>query len=390
MAVGVEDAVRLAADVLEGYADDEQRTNGCGQDSGPVVLAATLLTVDEAYTSLAHAVLGRWLDELPDAVSGIGPFGGLGGLLAGLRAARTFAPSIDRPYSAVCVRTEEWLSQLDWRTSAVRWSDYDLFTGPAGVVVAGLARHAPSRMVEPAVRHLVRLCADSSFERFRAGDEIDPRSSFNVGRINVGLGHGLTGVARALQDAMVAGDDGGDCRDALRRVCDWLATESFVDERGLLTWPLVGSDGASSPAGYDRRQAWCYGTPGTAWVLWDASLALDDTVLRDLATAAFVSFCRVFDEAVYVDDGPASEALALCHGVAGTLGVSDAFACHAQLEEARSLRARLTSHLLDRREEILDLGLADMSMLNGSSGIAALLLTSHGGGRDWLPQIALR
>ena len=385
-----EQIVQIAHDTLAEYAANPGSSSMCGQDAGPMVLAASLLSIDAKFKSTADAVLERWVAELPEDVSGVGAFGGLGGFIAGLDAAMQFSGKVERLYRAVCARTEDWLSQVQWRSSQVAWEDYDFFTGPAGVILAGATRDCNCKMFRPAVHHLTTMCEDAGLEAFRAGDKIDPRSAFNVGRINTGLGHGLAGVASALHHAAKVLNGSTECLRSLRRVCDWLSRESFVNSRGLITWPPVGADGASPIAGFDRRQAWCYGTPGVAWTLWDASRTLGDAVMEALARRAMKTFCRGFDEDLYIDPGPPSEALSICHGAAGTLAVADAFFRHAGLEDADVLCARLTRFLLDRPIEICSLGATNMTILSGAAGIMSVLLTSCGGDRAWLHQIALR
>ena len=102
------------------------------------------------------------------------------------------------------------------------------------------------------------------------------------------------------------------------------------------------------------------------------------------------SFCRVFDDDRFLYKHDVGEALGICHGAAGTLAVADAFARHTDLDEAVSLRDYLDSYLMDRVEDIENLARVDMTILNGASGILSVLLTSHDGPRDWLPQFALR
>jgi hypothetical protein len=382
--------VQIAHETLAEYAANPGSSSRCGQDAGPMVLAASLVSLEAKFKPTADSALGRWVAELPEEVCGVGAFGGLGGFLAGLRAALQFSEKVESIYHALCAQTEGWLSRVEWRSSQVAWEDYDFFMGPAGVIIGGASEDCDYKMFQPALHHLTSMCEDPSLESFRAGENIDPRSAFNIGRINTGLGHGLAGVATALHHATRVLKAPAECLQSLRRVCDWLARESFLDPRGLVTWPPVGADGQSRVVGFGRRQAWCYGTPGISWTLWDSSRTLRDASLETLARVAMETFCRAFDEDLYIDPGPASEALTICHGAAGTLAVADSFFCHAGVEDADRIRARLIGFLLDRSTEIRALGATDMSILSGAAGIMAVLLTACGGDRRWLHQIALR
>ena len=212
-----------------------------------------------------------------------------------------YAPSLPlitnspRSLTGLIDQTRRLLAGVQWRTSAVAWVDYDLFRGPAGLVLAGASNTGPTDPFVPAARHLARLCDDPGLEGLRAGTEISPPSAFNIGRINTGMGHGVTGVASALRHAVETFEDGSDYRPALRRACDWLVEEAYLADRDFITWPPVGRDGARASGVADRRQAWCYGTPGVAWTLWDAGRVLGDPSLQVLGEEAMRSFCRVFD-----------------------------------------------------------------------------------------------
>jgi lantibiotic biosynthesis protein len=387
----IDTVATLAADVLERYATGQRASRTIyGHDSGPMVLASVAQSTGAISNRLAGQVAQRWLDELPHQIQSLGSFGGMGGFLAGVRAGITIDDGFASLYERLLDQTTCWLTDAQWRTSAVAWIDYDLFRGPAGLVVAGATDRTRTGPFMPAAQHLAHLCEDPRLERLRAGTEIDLPSAFNLGRINTGMGHGVTGVAAALRHATETFDDGERYRPPLRRACDWLAEEAFLADRDLITWPAVGRDGAKASGDADRRQAWCYGTPGVAWTLWDAGRVLGDESLQLLGEEAMRSFCRVFDIDFCYPMEHRSEELAICHGVAGTLAVADAFARHAALHEADSLRESLERYLLDRVDDIDAIANTDMSLLGGAAGILSAMLTASGGARSWLCQLALR
>lgn len=378
----------VAAAALEAYAEPGA-PNGCGLDAGPMMLASLALAAGAVTEELADRVVQRWLAGLPDQIAVVGAFGGLGGLHAGVRAASTVYPGLSSLAQALLAQTPRLLAGVPWRSSAVAWRDYDLFNGPAGLVLAGLTRDGPTAPFAPAIAQLRLLCDDAGLPRLRAGTEIDPRSAFNIGRVNTGIGHGVAGVVSALRHAVVTADSGTRYRPALARAAGWLARQAFVDARGLLTWPPVGPDRPGAPGAVYQRQAWCYGAPGVAWALWDAGRTLADRSVQELAMTAMRSFCGRFDAELYLDDDP-DAALALCHGAAGTLAVADAFARHAGLGEAGALRDHLARYLADRADRVAGLAGRDLTLLNGAGGILSVVLTAQGGRRDWLPQLALR
>jgi hypothetical protein len=390
-ATAAANVMNVAVEALETYAGAEEgAANRCGHDAGPMVLAFLAYTAGGATADLAQQVTRRWLSELPEQIHSVGAFGGLGGFIAGVRAGIKVDSQLSSLADALNDQTRPWLRAVEWRTSLVAWRDYDLFTGPSGLVLAGAASGGSTEHLAPAARHLELLCDEGCLERLRAGTEIDPRSAFNIGRINTGLAHGVTGVASALRHVVETFEDGSDYLPALKRACAWLAQEVYLADCGLITWPPVGLEGASPSFAVDDPQAWCYGTPGVAWTLWDAGRVLDDSSFQVLGEEAMRSFCRVFDDDRFLARPDMWEALSICHGAAGTLAVADAFARHADLGEAASLRDYLDQYLMDRIDDIVDLARVDMTMLTGAGGVLSVMLTAHDGARDWLRQLALR
>lgn len=380
----------LAIEILEIYASgDENEANRCGHEPGPVMLASLAHSAGLATTDLARQVALRWLDELPAQVYSLGAFGGLGGFIAGLRAGGRFDPQLSSLADGLVDEVHGWFDNTPLLTSLVAWRDYDLFNGPAGLLLAGAVRGACAGFTG-AARHLALLCDQASLERLRAGTDIDPRSAFNVGRINTCLAHGVAGVVSALRHAVETLDDGDDYRPALGRACDWLLKEAYLADCGLITWPPVGHEGTPASYAVHDPQAWCYGTPGIAWTLWDAGRVLETSPLQILGEEAMLSFTRVFDADRFICRPSIAESLSICHGAAGTLAVADAFAHHVNLDKARLLRDYLEDYLLDRQDDVIELARKDMTMLNGAGGIMSVLLTADGGSRDWLPHLALR
>jgi hypothetical protein len=387
--VTADDTMAAALAVLRTYADAPADRYRTGDDAGPLVLAALTVEHDPSAQELAHRVLARWCAGIAAGSSYPSSFGGVGGFYAGARAASRFYPGIVSVAERFRTILTSWAAATPWRASDVSWGDYDLVSGPAGIVLSLAGdRACPPDAIAPAAGHLARLCDDASLNRLRVADYADdPDRWWNHGRINCGLAHGVPGVVAALRTACeIHGSE--PYAAALRHACAWVAAQAYVDGSGLLTWPPGGLDGELPET--SRRQAWCYGAPGVAWALWDAGEKLGDRALAELASEAMASYCARFDEALYVDTAPPSGALGMCHGLAGMLAVADAFERHARLGPASALRAQLEALLLDRLDEVERLAETDMNLLTGAAGVLAALLALGGGDRSWLSQLALR
>lgn len=411
------DVLSLARAVLHAYAArSEPAPEVLDADAGPAVLTRLMLELGALDDEVADRVLARWVLTQQSQLSGHpGLYGGLAGLWAGARLAARHRPRLG---SLVAPLGEVLATYADggaWQTARVAWHDYDLVSGPAGVVLAATI-DAPTpadahgrAAARSAARHLAALCPDATLAPLRVASYADDElRAWNHGRINLGLAHGVGGVVAGLTAALRhepspepnhtthtpepnhTTSAAPELRAALHHAAGALAREAYVDAHGLSTWPPAASEGAAPPSRPSRRQAWCYGTPGLAWVLWDAGCVLGAAALVAQAEDAMRSYCAAFDEARYLDREPLADALGVCHGAAGILAIADAFALHARLPPAAALAARLERHILERLDQVHELAATNATLLTGASGVVATLLLRRGGSRAWLRTLALR
>ncbi|MFG3499520.1 lanthionine synthetase LanC family protein [Streptomyces sp. NPDC047928] len=319
--------------------------------------------------------------------------GGLAGTLVGLRLGARLHPALHRAADRVAHHLTEGAATREHRPKGVTFPDYDLIVGPAGTL---LALHAGARpdatRVAPLTDRLTALCDSDDLWRLRTDGYTDhPQLAWLQGRINTGMGHGVAGVVTALT-AAVRHPDGVSPGTALalRRATRWLVRQSYDDARALRTWAGAGLDGPPPP-GASARQAWCYGTPGIAWALWDAADALGDREAADWAEATFTTLVAQYDEGFHLFGDRPGDLLGLCHGAAGVLAVADAFARHARLPAAAALRGRLTRHIADRLPAGHAVADHHPGLLTGLPGTLCALLTAvHDASRAWLPCLGLR
>lgn len=370
-------------------------------DSGPIVLAA--LADGPSQGEPAGLVLDYWLDEIDDHVNHLGMFGdGLGGYVSGaMYGARTKFPRLI-PIEARLVQSYCELAMIIYARSSreIGWHCYDLVTGPAGIVMT-LDGADPSDELVTTARTLSRqrlLDAIGSNDGTGMRPTIygeDPLRSWNNGRVNTGVAHGLSGVIGALTSLAGSGAHFDPVvTEVLAETAHQLAKEVYVDSRGLYTWSPAMRDGAYPPGGYATRQAWCYGTPGVAWTLWNAGDCLDDDYLCELAAAALESYVNTFEPELYFGsvDFNNADRLGICHGASGVLLIADAFRTHSSFAVASELVDEALSFVLEQPEAIVALAEENTSIMSGASGVAAALLTvsQHGVDRSWLRQFELR
>jgi len=385
--------VRLSAAVqatLDTFAARRQgESSNLRSDPGPVVLAA--LAAHGSKAAIHEQALDVWLDALDsDTRTGSIAFGPTCPM-SGLAVAKSLVPRLGRLNRQLWADVAAVWPRGRWRTRDVSWDDYDLISGPAGMLLnLAAGRASPRQLIDRCVRQLLALCADEDLAALRLGDgQGGDQNRWNDGRINTGLAHGVAGVTIALKAVLERGlPPTRRLRAALARTSDWLVSQSYADSRGLQTWATAGLDGGKPPQA-QRRQAWCYGTPGIAWSLWESGRVLGRPDLREFALDAMGTFCALFKPGLYLDRKPIAR-LGFCHGAAGTLAVADCFATHARFKPAAGLARELERLLSRHLDLIVQLSAEDTSLVAGTSGMLSVLLTRRGAPRTWLLPLGLR
>jgi lantibiotic biosynthesis protein len=377
-------AARIA--VLEGFVSGNGPA-GRSIDSGAAVLAALVAAAD-GQPDLARRAVHRWLAGFSGGFAGYGLFtDGMAGLLAGLDVAAGVEPKLAGLAATTRAQLASWSAGRPWRASQVDWIDYDLLWGPSGVLLALAAGGRPDDLAGIA-GHLAALC-QPGLAPLRIGVPHPGRpAAANFGRINTGLGHGVPGPLAALTTASRRLASPA-LHPALRALCEWLLEHQVRDGLGLAGWRGFEIEDGPVPKRI-RPQAWCYGTPGVAWNLWQAGVELEEPAICAAAVKAFEGLCPHWQPQLYLHHLEPGSHLAICHGAAGVLAVADAFARHTGSIPAAELRDRLQDYLIERLDEVLELAVIDMTLLNGASGVLAVLTTVGGGNRHWLGQLSLR
>src|SRR4051794_21435633 len=186
---------------------------------------------------------------------------------------------------------------------------YDHVGGLVGVGVYALERgRAGAELLELVVARLCGRaeCHNGTATWFTPRDELHPTVHERVphGYYNLGIAHGVPGVAAVLAGAVRAGvDEAGPLLDA---TVNWIAGETLEDAPAL--WPFfVGREVEVMPA----RLAWCYGDPGVAIALLDAAAARE----RDDWVALAERALDLMHARAYEASGVTGASL--CHGAAG-------------------------------------------------------------------------
>jgi len=364
---------------------------------------------------IARAAVVEWTGRYASHNTAPGLFlGGLAGNALGLVYGATVEPRLQGIARLAAERVTDWAATAVHPDRDVGFADYDLLIGPAGVLLSlpSLPSGPPARWW-PLVGHLTRLSDANDLARLRIGDG-DPADAWSLGRVNLGLGHGVPGVLAALIAAHRRAGPAADpeVTASIGRIAAFLVRHGRRGEGGMVCWPFATDRPSSGPAPKPtepdpeptepdtergepsawmegHRQAWCYGTPGIAWQLAEAGDVLGDAALRDFGIMAMASLCDAWDDG-HLDTNGTSGRLAICHGAAGVLAIADAFALHTGLEPAKRLAEHLHELLLAELDRVAELAETNLSLPVGATGILAVLCGREPHRRGWLSTLGLR
>jgi lantibiotic modifying enzyme len=266
---------------------------------------------------------------------------------------------------------------------------YDLMDGWVGVGVYALER-LPRPSAHALLAIVLDLCEQSA-ERSREGatwflsaDLLTAwqRRAFPDGRYNVGVAHGVAGVAGWLSGVVHAGVEVERARALLEGAIAWMLAQRLTDDPHADFPSMCDRRGHRVPS----RNVWCYGDPGIAAVLFFAGEATNNDEWR---SAAVDVMRRVASRPIAIEqhvDAP------LCHGSAGLAHVFNRFYHHTGHAEfgdaARFWFDRLLSTHRQRgrglggyaayrpSEGRADAWVADRGLIDGSAGIGLTLVSA--------------
>lgn len=356
-------------------------------DPGVMILAAGA----ELEMKELEKVCLAWVMSFPQG-GAFSLYAGNAGLVMGLRQAARVLPSIRASYTSVLGEVLKLAEQAPWHNPARDWHDYDLVTGPAGFLLATLPDESvPAYALEPAISHLVTMLQTPSMSAFRLTDCRDnEQRAWNHGIVNLGVAHGVPGVIAALVAYLRRFPRAESSYfETLESALEWLLAQAHDDVRGLATWAPGELGTTSRVHAASHREAWCYGAPTNAWILWDGAGIVGRRDFQQAAEIIFERYAAAFDPSFHLEADIAQH-LAICHGAAGIMLIADTFAHHAGLKPARRLSDRMLELLGRHLTSIPTIMRSNPTMLSGGSGILAAIATINGGCRDWLPALALR
>lgn len=266
--------------------------------------------------------------------------------------------------------------------SAPHWTDrYDLVSGLVGAGVATAARDG-ARAARISDRVLSLLEGMAIFDEHGATWRTSPknlstarRDQFPSGVIDVGVAHGVPGVIGLLAMFIEADVQRARCCRLLHAAASWLLGVIPPGRpRFGATWPEF--------PGEFRRIAWCYGDPGVAGVLLNASRALRSQELEREAIGLLRNAITPVTER-HIPDA------SFCHGTAGLAHLYNVAFQRTGDQEMRAQALRWIQDTVHRRRPGVGIAgyqflraeqagrwVSDTTLVSGVVGIGLVLLAA--------------
>jgi len=359
----------------------------------------------QSWYDAAHDYLSKIQElVLVDGFGDLSPFGDLS-LFCGVAgigmAARSYSQDnelLSQAREFLIKTLPKDISYYFSKLGNVETQDYDTIYG-----LAGIGRYLLFFKDEPLfqpllkkiLEYLIQLTDDIPVDDYRvrvvlpgwyiAGGNISDhgeQATFPDGYFDLGVAHGISGPLALLSISLLSGVEIQGQRAAIKKIADWL--NRWPDEADQ-RWPCFVTpeehfDGAAIKS--VTRDAWCYGAPGVARVLWLAGCALNDGDLKKKAIAAFDGlFAR--PAATWMITAPT-----FCHGYAGLLCLTNLMYWDTGLERFARYRKMMIDKVLEsfplqapfgsENKDLPGPGMFQLDkagLLEGTAGIALTLLS---------------
>ncbi len=216
------------------------------------------------------------------------------------------------------------------------------------------------------VEYFISLCKDKLIDnRYYPGFTLDTTSSIFIQNkqskyyINLGLSHGITGILLVLVKSYMKGICLNGHVQAIKYLKDIILNNYIVNATNRKYWPASvrfynNSNKMMYEEGY-TRDAWCYGTPGVAYVMLKTSDMLDDKYLRTIATNAMLDSLKYQDGAI---------SPTFCHGYAGLLYLANKFYMSTKFAKFKVCQEKLVHKILAFYDSKNIFGFKDIDIVN--------------------------
>ena len=228
---------------------------------------------------------------------------------------------------------------------------YDVMYGLSGVANYHMLFLNSQEMVirlKLIIEYFISLCKDKLIgNRYYPGFTLDTMSSIFIQNkeskyyLNLGLSHGITGILLVLVKSYMKGICLNGHVQAIKYLKDIILNSYVVDAKNRKYWPASvrfynDSNRMILEEGY-TRDAWCYGTPGVAYVMLKTSEILDDKHLKTIAINSMIDSLKYQNGAI---------SPTFCHGYSGLLYLADKFYMSTKFAKFKVCQEKLVHKIL--------------------------------------------
>ena len=251
--------------------------------------------------------------------------------------------------------------------STLKEEYYDVMYGLSGIANYHMLFLDSKEMIgsfKLIIEYFISLCKDYSIDGIyypkfavNTSDSIFIQNKKNKYYVNLGLSHGIPGVLLILVKSYMNGIRLKGHLQAIHYLKD-IVFNSYITNQKY--WPASimfcnGSNKVVLKEGY-TRDAWCYGTPGVAYVMLKTAEALNDKYLKTISVSSMLNSLKYQNGAI---------SPTFCHGYAGLLYLSNKFYKETKIESFNSYQRNLVSKILPFYDQRYAFGFKNIDIVNG-------------------------
>lgn len=251
--------------------------------------------------------------------------------------------------------------------STLKENYYDVIYGLAGIANYQMIFLNSKEMIgsfKLVVEYFISLCKDSFIDGiYYPGFVVNASDSPFIQNkkikyyVNLGLSHGIPGVLLILVKSYMKGIRLNGHLRAIQYLKDILFNSYIVKQK---CWPdsimfCKDSNKVMIEKWY-MRDAWCYGTPGVAYVMLKTAEALNDDHLKTISVDAMLNSLKHQS-----GDIPPT----FCHGYAGLLYLSNRFYKDTKIESFRDYQKSFIRKILSSYDQRHAFGFKNIDIVNG-------------------------
>jgi lantibiotic biosynthesis protein len=165
---------------------------------------------------------------------------------------------------------------------------------------------------------------------------------YSMGRIDLGVSHGISGILSFLSLAYINGIEVDGQKESIEYICKYLYKYKNVNG-GLLYWPgaITFEDYISNRINYDYgRPSWCYGSAGISRALYLAGTSIDNKEYINDSVKSIIENSKLSGENNFFISPT------FCHGYSGLIHIVNLFKEEINNDEYNVIQKNILNKIL--------------------------------------------